>query len=75
MIREAKFSSFGSNSSPFGEIPVSSFLSTFLCSEKVVEIREISENCEFVVPETLFSEADISSNICRIEMKSRRGKR
>ena len=59
MIREAKFCSFVTNSSRIGMISVSSFLSTFLCSGKFVEFREISEKSEFVVPETLFSEADI----------------
>ena len=38
---------------------------------KFVGFREISENSENVASETLFSGANILSNICRIQMESR----
>ena len=70
MVREVNFFNSGTHSSRFGTNFECSCFSTFLGSGKFLEFREISENFENVVPETLFSEANISSNICRIEMKS-----
>ncbi len=57
-------------SSRFGTKSESSCFSTISGSGKFPEFREISEKFEIVVPETLFSEANILSNICRIDMKS-----
>ena len=59
MVRAVKTCKNVSDSSRLGKISVSSFFSTFLGSGKFVEIRELSENSEIVVPETLFSEANI----------------
>ena len=51
-------------------IRFSSVLANISIPGNFVEIQEISENSEFGVRETLFSEACIWSNICRIWMKS-----
>ena len=59
MVRKVKFCIFVTCCKLLGKISVSSFFSSFLALGKFVEIREISEIFEIVVPETLFSEADI----------------
>ena len=46
------------------------YFCTFLIPRKFLDFREISTKFENVASETLFSEANILSNICRIEMKS-----
>ena len=59
LVREMNFFSLCTYSSRFGTNFECSCFSTFLGSGKFLEFREISENFENVVPETLFSEAYI----------------
>ena len=59
MVREVNTSCFVTCSKRCGTAFDSTFPSTFSNSGKFVDFREISENFENVVSETLFSEADI----------------
>ena len=66
MVREVNTSYFVTYSKRCSTSFDSTFSSTFSNSGKFVDFREISE----MLSETLFSWANIWSNICQIEMKS-----
>ena len=70
MVREVKFTSFVTHHKQVSTNSISSYFRQFSISRKFLEIREISENSENVVSETLFSMANTSANISRIDMKS-----
>ena len=65
VVGEVKTCIFLRNFNYFGRILITSFLSTFSVPAKFLDFGEISEKFENVASETLFSEANIWSNICR----------
>ena len=59
MVREVNISSFVTHSNRFDANSTVIFSSTFLASGKFVDFRQIFENSENAVSETLFSEGNI----------------